>query len=188
MDTALIVTSGESYMEIKRILASSSVISDCAKTLREARMALCDLPYTLLVIDNPLSDGSAREFAIESSRRDELDIILLVNPAIAERVAIGLEKYGIYVIAKPVTESEFTVMIRNIRVARRKLEDIRSRCRKLNRRLEEERRLTKAKCLLALNEGMEEEEGHRYLEKKAMDCRITLLDAASEVIVKYSKN
>ena len=109
MDTALIVTASESYVEMKRLLSMNAVVSDNVRSLREARMALCDVPYSLLLIDNPLPDGSAREFAIESSRRDGLDIILLTSPAVAERVSIGLERYGVYVLSKPIRENELSL-------------------------------------------------------------------------------
>lgn len=187
MDTALIVTASESYVEMKRLLSMNAVVSDNVRSLREARMALCDVPYSLLLIDNPLPDGSAREFAIESSRRDGLDIILLTSPAVAERVSIGLERYGVYVLSKPIRENELAIILRNMRIGRKRREELEAKCRRLLRRLEEERTLTRAKCLLALKEGIGEDEGHRVLEKKAMNERITLLDAASEIILKYSK-
>ncbi len=188
MECSLVVASAEYYVEIKRLLNLSSVESDNAKSLKEARLSLCDIPYSLLIVDNMISDGSAREFAIEQSRRDDLDIILLVNPKVAERVAVGLEKYGIFVLSKPIRESEFFVMLRNIRVSRRRLDAMMAKCNKLTKRLDEERRLSKAKCLLALNEKMEEDEAHKYLERKAMNERVSLLDASISVITKYSKS
>ena len=42
---------------------------------------------------------------------------------------------------------------------------------------------SKAKCILARAKGLSEEEGHRYIEKMAMDRRITLRDAACSVIM-----
>lgn len=187
MDTALVVSSSESYMDLKKILSLNSVVSYNARSIREARIALCDLPYSLLVIDNPLPDGSAREFAIESSRRDDLDIILLANPVVAERVSVGLEKYGIYVISKAVKDTELGIILRNLRVSRRKLSSLGEKNRKLIKRLEEEKTLTRAKCLLALHEGLDEQEAHKTLEKKAMRERITLLESAGAVIMKYSR-
>ena len=48
----------------------------------------------------------------------------------------------------------------------------------LERRIEELRIVSKAKCALALKEGLEEEEAHKRIERTAMDRRISLRDAA----------
>ena len=187
MDTALIVSSSASFVDLKKILSINDVVSDVAKSLREARIAMTEHPYSILIIDSPVSDGSAREFAIESASRRDVDVILLTNPAVTERVAVGLEKYGIYVFSKPVRENELSLMLRNLRVSRKRYEALDSRYHKLLKRLDEERTLTRAKCLLAIHMGFDEDEGHRFLERKAMDERVTILDAAAEIVMKYSR-
>ena len=54
--------------------------------------------------------------------------------------------------------------------------------RRLSKRLEDSRVLTQAKCALALRYGMTEEEAHRFLEKRAMDGRVSAREAALEII------
>ena len=46
--------------------------------------------------------------------------------------------------------------------------------------------LTEAKCLLARKSGMSEAEAHSYIEKKAMNCRISLSDAAMGIVRELS--
>lgn len=45
--------------------------------------------------------------------------------------------------------------------------------------------IQQAKCLLLEHEHMNEQQAHKYLEKKAMNARLTRLQLAKAVIRKY---
>lgn len=74
---------------------------------------------------------------------------------------------------------ELGTTLRAVRVAREKI-------RKLLERLRNERVLSEAKCLLSNRKAMSEKEAHRYIERKAMDCRISLSDAAMSIVRELS--
>mgnify|MGYP001110466159 FL=1 len=52
-------------------------------------------------------------------------------------------------------------------------------------RLQETKVIQQAKCLLLEHEHMNEQQAHKYLEKKAMNARLTRLQLAKAVIRKY---
>ena len=57
-----------------------------------------------------------------------------------------------------------------------------ARIARLERRIEDMKIESKAKCLLSLRRGMSEDQGHREIEKMAMDNRITLRQAAAMIL------
>jgi response regulator NasT len=52
----------------------------------------------------------------------------------------------------------------------------------LRLKIDELRIVGKAKCLLIEKHGMSEPEAHRYIEKQAMDMRITKYRVAEEIL------
>ena len=58
---------------------------------------------------------------------------------------------------------------------------------KLKQKIEDIRIIDRAKCILISYLGMSEQEAHRYIEKKAMDMRITKR-AVAEGILKIYEN
>ena len=49
-------------------------------------------------------------------------------------------------------------------------------------KIQDIRTIDRAKCLLIQYSGMSEEQAHRYLEKQAMDRRMTRREVAEEVL------
>ena len=81
---------------------------------------------------------------------------------------------------------ELGTTLRAVRVAREKIRKLDEKNRKLLERLRNERVLSEAKCLLSNRKAMSEKEAHRYIERKAMDCRISLSDAAMSIVRELS--
>ena len=53
---------------------------------------------------------------------------------------------------------------------------------RLEQKIQDIRTIDRAKCLLIQYSGMSEEQAHRYLEKQAMDRRMTRREVAEEVL------
>ena len=81
-------------------------------------------------------------------------------------------------VSRLIGPEEFTHTISVLQVARGRMAALEDKNARLLRRLSEERKLSEVKCLLALRLEMSEEEAHHFIEKKAMDERIGLADAA----------
>ena len=54
--------------------------------------------------------------------------------------------------------------------------------KRLEDKIEELKLVDRAKCLLIMHEGMDEQEAHKYIEKKAMDLRISRREVAQKII------
>jgi response regulator NasT len=65
------------------------------------------------------------------------------------------------------------------------VEELQAENRKLLRKLDELRIVSRAKCLLVAHKGMSEDEAHSYIERLAMDRRETKLAIAESVVKNY---
>lgn len=56
---------------------------------------------------------------------------------------------------------------------------------KLEKKLEDMKLVSRAKLLLITNLGISEESAHKYIEKEAMDSRLTRVEVAQTIIKQY---
>ncbi|MDI6601181.1 MAG: ANTAR domain-containing protein [Thermoanaerobacteraceae bacterium] len=112
-------------------------------------------------------------------------VITMVNAGTYKTTSIHSD--DIVYLIKPV--SPFTVLgtlnsllkyKRNLKAAARKAEE-------LDKRLELQKRLNKAKAYLMEYERYTEEEAHRYIQKTAMDFSLSMDEVAENIIEKYKK-
>ncbi len=151
----------------------------------EARRALCSASYDLLIINAPLSDEYGKDLALQAVDSGT-DVILLCSAQQADKLAAGLERYGVFVLAKPMTRQQASFAMQLIRTSRKRLEKLVAQNRRLTKRLEEARIVSQAKCLLVLHQHLSEDEAHRFIEKRAMDDRISSREAAQQIVDSYT--
>ncbi|MBO8436404.1 MAG: ANTAR domain-containing protein [Spirochaetes bacterium] len=183
METVLVVAERSACDEIKRMLALGSYTLIRAENAKEARMKILDISFSLVIVVSPLPAGSAKEVALFASG-EGVDTILIVPDSFVGNMAEVMGKYGIYVSSN--SREGFASVLRSVRVAREKVHKAEEKNRKLLERLKNEKLLTEAKCLLAKNKAMSEQEAHAYIEKKAMNNRISLSDAAMSIVSELS--
>ena len=181
MEMVLIAAERSRCDMIKKTLAAGRYALFRAESGKEARMKILDLSLSLVIVDASLPDGSAKEVSVLASERG-FDTIYIVPDALVQHMADTMEKYGVYVAGT----GELAAVFRTLRVSRNKISRAEEKNRKLLERLKNEKMLTKAKCLLSRYKAMSEEEAHAYIEKKAMNCRISLLDAAMTIVRELS--
>ena len=132
-------------------------------------------------INAPLPDEFGRELAVQAADNG-MDSILLCPGPQADKLAAGLEKYGVFVLAKPLSRQQTAFALRLIQTGRQRLQKLTAQNRRLTKRLDEARIISQAKCALALCRGLREEQAHRLIEKEAMDSRISSREAALEMM------
>ena len=154
---------------------------DIAANSGEARRKLTDGGYSVVLINCPLPDEFGRELAVQAADVG-MDAILLCPGSQADKLAAGLEKYGVFVLAKPLSRQQTAFALRLIRTGRQRLQKLTAQNRRLTKRLDEARIISQAKCALALCRGLSEEQAHRLIEKEAMDGRISSREAALEIM------
>ena len=88
-------------------------------------------------------------------------------------------------IQKPINKALFIQATRFINASRNRLSGLRIENQKLHKRIEDMKLINRAKFMLMQYLGFDENQAHKYLEKQAMDKRITRLEVAIEIIKIY---
>ena len=183
METVLVVAERARCDEIKRLFLPGGYAFIRAESEKEARMKLLDFQLSLVIVDAMLPGSASKDIAVFAASMDA-DTILIVPDEISSHMAAMMMKHGVYVSGS--SRDSFSAVLGAISVAREKIRKAEEKNRKLLLRLKNEKLLTEAKCLLAGRRGMSEAEAHSYIEKKAMNCRISLEDAAVGIIRELS--
>ena len=186
MDSALIVSEKKHQEALAALLEGYQQIRFAANA-GEARRMLAEGAFQLVLINTPLSDEFGRELARGCAERSEAGILLLVSASLADKVAAGVEKQGIFVVSKPVSKVSVALALRLIRTSLARIQALQNQNRQLLQKLDDMRITSRAKCALVGHFGMTEDEAHHFLEKRAMDLRITRRDAALDVLRVYGE-
>ena len=173
MAGVLIVSDPAAHAALKSVFAAGAAALCCASA-GEARRALLGGDYALLIVNTPIT-------AVDKG----LDAILLCAAPQADKIAAGLEKYGVLVLPRPLSRQQAALALRLLRAGRQRMRRILEENQRLTKRLDDARVTTQAKCLLALHEQMTEAEAHRHIEKLAMDARVTRRQIAQSIIRRY---
>lgn len=178
MSKVLLLKAVSRTRELEPLLLQAGLEVTAASTMVQARKLLLDVDFSLVIIETPLSDGSGREMAIMAANNPGLDVILFAAASQVESLSYSLERYGIHVLGRNASAQEISALLRILKVSQVRIARLEEKNARLLKRLSEERVLCEAKCILALKAGLDEQSAHHYLEKKAMDERISLTDAA----------
>lgn len=151
----------------------------------EARRMLLRGDYDLVIINAPLTDEFGHDLAITITDKYSSSVIMLVKSQLLDNVSSKVENYGIFTISRPVDRHLFHQLCKIVSANAAKLEKYKKEADKLKARLDEQRIVCKAKCLLVEYLRMSETQAHRYIEKQAMDNRQTKVQVAEDVISNY---
>ena len=153
----------------------------------ESRRILADRDFDLCIIDAPLQDESGAELALSVAEDCMCQVLLVVRAEYFEEITAKVEDYGIITVSKPISRTLFWNALKLARAANTRMGRMRRENTKLIQKMDDLRVVNRAKCLLISYLNMSEEEAHKYVEKQAMDTRMTKRQV-SEKILKTYKN
>lgn len=186
--SVLLVSSAEKFnTDMARFLPEaeySPVVK--AGSISAAQRAVAERSYDFIIINAPLSDDLGVRFAIDSSVSSGACVLLLVRAELYSDICDKASRHGVFTLPKPITKQAMETALRWLAASREKVKRFEKKSVSVEDKMKEIRTVNKAKWLLISNEGMEEPEAHRYLEKEAMNRCISKLQFADEVIKKYS--
>jgi len=187
MADVLIVSGEKAWQPLRAMFAPPPAQAQLAANAGEARrmLAASTARPALVVVNTPLPDEFGQEFAAQCAAKGA-DVLVLAAAPQAEKLAAGLQRHGVFVLAKPLS-SQQAFALRLVRAARARAEKLEQENRRLLKKLDEMRTLSRAKCALVRYCGMTEAQAHHALEQRAMDARISLRDAALAVLNTYGE-
>lgn len=153
----------------------------------EARRLMTINDFDLIIIDMPLTDETGEELGLRASERAATEVMLIAPNSIASAVSLRVEKNGILVLQKPVDIELFHQTYMLASASQHKIAALMCRAGDLQLRIESIRLVDRAKCALMKSRRMTEAEAHHYIEKCAMDMRVTKKQAAEQIINYYNK-
>ena len=96
------------------------------------------------------------------------------------------EEAGAFWVSKPLSRALFLQAVRHAACLSRRLNNLGDENSHLRTQLDEVRHIDRAKLLLMQYLGMSEPQAHRYIEKQAMDLRISRAEVARSILINYA--
>lgn len=156
-----------------------------AKSGNEASRMLISSTFDIVIVNAPLSDELGYELALNISEKSVSGIILMVKNEIFDEVCDRVEDYGILTVSKPLSKQLFYQSLRLVVATREKLKSLEKENVRLQVKIQEIRIINRAKWALIEYLKMSESQAHRYIEKQAMDMRITKKAVAEGILRTY---
>ncbi|MDO4287581.1 MAG: ANTAR domain-containing protein [Eubacterium sp.] len=187
-----------SALVISKQQETARVISDTLRTLdfslidtaasgTEGRRRLQETGYDIAVANTPLSDEFGVDFALDTTESYDTGVILIVKNDLLDQVEERLTDSGAFVIAKPINRQLLLQNIRFVLRAQEKIQRLTLENQKLLKKMEDQKRIFRAKLCIMAYLNISEEEAHRYIQKQAMDQRLTPRQVADRLIRMYEK-
>lgn len=154
-------------------------------SINAARRTLAARPYDLIVIHAPLPDGLGTRLAADACLNSEAGVMLLVARELYEDICDKALSSGVIVAARPVNSRTLEERLHILCAVRERLRRAERKRVSVEEKIEEIRLVNRAKWLLIERTGMKEAEAHRYIEKQAMNQRVSRRKIAESVLQTY---
>ncbi|HWQ71773.1 MAG TPA: ANTAR domain-containing protein [Desulfitobacteriaceae bacterium] len=187
MDSVMIVSSlekGKDFLtEFLRAHDFSEIVT--VKSSSEARRLLNQKDFDLVVINAPLRDEFGEELSLMVTEISTAGVILIVKSEIADDVSAKVEDYGVFVLPKPLSRQNFFQALKLMAASRRRLLGLQQENKQLQKKIEDIRLVDRAKCVLIQNLNLTEPQAHKFIEKQAMNRRISKRELAEGILNTY---
>ena len=150
----------------------------------EVKRMLLETDVDLVILNAPLRDEFGTQLALNLSQ-DNLCVLMLVPAESFDAVCYKVEDEGILTLSKPVSRSGLLGAIKLLTAMRGKLRKLDRQNQALQEKMQDIRTVNRAKWLLIEIKRMTENEAHYYIEKQAMDMRLSRREVAENIIRTY---
>ena len=184
MDRILIVSSSESGTKVLTDLLRSAGFENitASSSAADARRRSTIESYDLSIINMPLSDETGKELSFDIADKNVSGVITIVNNGHEQIIGSFGRKKGIYIVMKPLNRRMFLDAVVFVLTAQKQKLRLIKKNEELARALTDLKIITKAKFLLMERNGMSEENAHHFIERSAMDQRLSKRYVAEAVI------
>ena len=155
------------------------------KSCGEARRALFDKEYDIVLINAPLHDDFGMRLAIDVCNTSHAGVLLCVKSDLYNDVYSKVTPHGVLTLSKPTSLPMVTHSRRVLCAIRERLRKLEAKQQSVEERIEEIRLTNRAKWLLIQCLNMTEAQAHRYIEKQSMDTRTSKREVAQDIIKTY---
>lgn len=187
MEHVVIVSHLDKNTEIIRPLLRSLHCKQIsvAKTCGEARMMSFDYDVDLFIIYSPVDTKSGEDLAIELTSNGISQVIMIVKNENYEYLSNRVETSGVLVVPSPIDTTMLYITLKFAKASHLRLQAMQKTNLKLTKKMEDMKIIDRAKCLLITERNMSEKDAHKYIEKEAMDSRVSKRAVADSILRQY---
>lgn len=189
LDKTLIISGSEQAAALLTNLMKSycSTQITVASSGNEARRLINRTEFDAAIISTPLPDEFGSDLAAAISERSSTGVLLICKADIADELSEKLEVCGVCVLAKPLNKTLFYHTLKMLQATRARMMNVMKEYSKLQTKIEEARLVNRAKCILIQYLKLTEPQAHRYIEKQAMDQRLSKTEVAQNILKTYEQ-
>lgn len=152
----------------------------------EARRQLLSQSVDIVIINTPLTDEFGTELALDLAE-GTAGILMLVKSENYEDICYKVEDSGVATLAKPMSSQSFLMAVKLLTALTARLAKMEKRNQSLQEKMADIRMVNRAKWLLIQHMHMTEDEAHYYIERQAMDTRLSRREIAENIVRTYSR-
>ncbi|MDR1615705.1 MAG: ANTAR domain-containing protein [Syntrophomonadaceae bacterium] len=141
--------------------------------------------FDLGIINAPLPDSSGIDLALELAQASSMQIMLLAKDELEEKLSSQMKENGVLVLPKPLNRSLFEWAINILITSHNRLHYLQKQNDDLKQQIKDLKLIDRAKLVLITYLKITEPEAHRFIEKQAMDQRITKREICMNILKKY---
>lgn len=160
---------------------------DAVPSGSEGRRRLQEIEYDMVIINTPLGDEFGIELALDTIEKYLIGVVLIVKNELADQVEAKLMDTTAFVISKPINRQLLTQNIKFVLNSKAKMQRLKEQNEKLQKKMDDIKIIYRAKLCLMGYLDMTEEQAHRYIQKQAMDMRISPRQVAENLIRTYER-
>ena len=189
MDKTLIVSGSEQASALLSDLMKSYNGSQITTALsgNEARRLINRTEFDTAIISTPLPDEFGSELAVMIAEKTSSGVMLICKADMADEISDKVEVSGVCVLPKPLNKNLFFHSLKLMQATRSRMLNVMKEYNKLQTKIEETRFINRAKCILIQYLKLTEPQAHRYIEKQAMDQRLSKLEVAQNILKTYEQ-
>lgn len=150
----------------------------------EARRMLVDCPADIVIINAPLTDEFGTELALDLAE-GTAGVLLLVKNELYDQVCYKVEDSGVLTLSKPTSRQGFYGAVKLLTAMTARLSKLERANQTLQEKMADIRVVNRAKWLLIEHHHMRESDAHYFIEKQAMDMRLSRRQVAENIIRSY---
>jgi response regulator NasT len=187
LEKILIVSSSQKGTDYLKNILESELYSKIviATSGYEARQLINENDFDSAIINTPIADEFGLELAKTIVSESSIGVIMLVKSEISSEISQKAEELGIYIVFKPILKQLLFGALKMIAATRKRMEGLQTENAKLKVKIEEMKIIDRAKFTLIQYLNMTEPIAHRYIEKQAMNMRMTRKQVSIEILKTY---
>ena len=187
MSSALIVSRSEKAVAFFTNMLKKDGYHDVIvlQSAAETRRAVTRRDINLCIIDMPVKDDPRGNLALDVSDNAMCQVMVAVKSEDFEEMTLRMEQYGVVVVAKPINVPLFWNTLHLAKAMTYRMLKVQKEKEKLMQKMTDLRYVSRAKIVLVSVLSMSETEAHRFIEKQAMDLRVSKREVAESILKTY---